>query len=305
VTGPPPSRIPAAGGILLVDKHEGPTSHDVVDEARRILAERRVGHTGTLDPFASGLLVLCLGPATRLAEFLSGLDKEYQATFLLGRRTATHDPEGEVVGESDSWRALHRADVESALSQLLGTIAQVPPSFSAKKLGGEPAHRRARRGEAVDLAAVPVTVHELELLEMALPEVRVRISCSSGTYVRALARDLGDALRVGAHVSRLRRTRVGRFHVRDALHLSALREPERWREGWLDPAEALSHLPSVSVDEPQAARLARGLEIDAPLGGIAPGETVLVLRETQLVAVGIAKGSRLAPRKVFLGKVGS
>jgi tRNA pseudouridine55 synthase len=290
-----------AGGVLLVDKPEGPTSHDVVDVVRRAFSERRVGHTGTLDPFASGLLLVCVGPATRLAEFLSGTDKEYLATFRLGRRTSTHDPEGKVELESDGWRDLRPADIESALASLRGDLLQRPPTYSAKKLAGEPAHRRARRGEVVELEAVPVVVRELEMVSAELPDVALRIACSSGTYVRALARDLGDALGVGAHVSRLRRTRVGSFEVGRAVALDALADRSLVERAWLEPAEALAHLPSVVVGDAEAARLAHGQDIDAALAGIGQGDAIAVLRGGELVAVGTSRGGRLSPRKVFAG----
>jgi tRNA pseudouridine55 synthase len=288
-----------AAGVLLVDKPEGPTSHDVVDAVRRAFGERRVGHTGTLDPFASGLLLVCVGQATRLAEFLSGMDKEYLATFRLGRRTATHDPEGKVELESEGWRALERTAVDGALASLRGDLLQVPPTYSAKKLAGEPAHRRARRGERVELEAVPVVVRELDLLSAELPDLALRIVCSSGTYIRALARDLGDALGVGAHVSRLRRTRVGSFEVARAVALDALGDERLVERAWLEPREALAHLPSVVVDDVEAARLAHGQDIDAALAGVGQGEAVAVLRAGELVAVGTSRNGRLSPRKVF------
>jgi tRNA pseudouridine55 synthase len=277
----------------------------VVDEVRRGFGERRVGHAGTLDPFASGLLVLCLGPATRLAEFVSSLDKEYLTTFHLGRRTTTHDPEGATVSESDAWRGLSHGRLEAAIANFRGALAQVPPRYSAKKLAGEPAHRRVRRGEDVRLETVPVTVHAFELLEVALPEITLRIACSSGTYVRALARDLGDVLGVGAFVSRLRRTRVGRFAVEDAVSLDAIGDFSRKPTAWLAPTDALSHLPTVAVDELEAARLAHGQDIETPLAGLEPGEPVLVVRGGELIAVGVARSGRLAPRKVFVGGSGS
>jgi tRNA pseudouridine55 synthase len=291
--------------VLLVDKPVGPTSHDVVDEVRRVFGERRVGHAGTLDPFASGLLLMCVGPATRLAEFLSGLDKEYLTTFRLGRSTATHDPEGATLSESDAWQGLTTQALEAVSAALQGTYDQVPPRFSAKKLAGEPAHRRARRGEEVHLDAVPVTVHAVDLLEISLPEITLRITCSSGTYVRALARDMGDALGVGAFVSRLRRTRVGRFDVADASPLDSVGDLSKKPRAWLAPAAALAHLPTIAVDEPQASRLAHGQDIETTLVGIEPGEPVLVLHGGELVAVGVARGGRLAPRKVFVVGSGS
>jgi tRNA pseudouridine55 synthase len=260
-----------------------------------------VGHTGTLDPFASGLLVLCLGPATRLSEYLSGMDKEYAAVVHLGRRTTTLDPEGEVLSESDAWRGLERADLERALAGLRGALLQTPPGFSAKKLAGEPAHRRARRGEAVELSPVRVTVHELELLDAPLPEARLRVVCSSGTYVRALARDWGEALGVGAYLKELRRVRVGPFHVGDAAPAAELDDADALAGRLVEPAGALSHLPSVSLGEREAARLAHGQDVPAPAVDVPEGAPVAVLRQGALVAVATAVGGRLRPRKVFAG----
>jgi tRNA pseudouridine55 synthase len=296
-----PAQLPRAGGVLLVDKPEGPTSHDVVDRVRRTLAERRIGHTGTLDPFASGLIVLCLGPATRLAEYLSGMDKEYLATVRLGQRTATHDRDGAVVSESDEWRGLSTDAISRALADLTGALRQLPPEFSAKKVGGEPAYRKARRGEAVELAAVDVTVHELELLEALLPLVRVRVSCSSGTYVRALARDLGEALAVGAHLTELRRTRVGPFRVEKAAPPSELEDADALLRRILEPARALAHMPAVSVNEVDAARLAQGQEVPTSGVDVPEGLPLAVLRRGALVAVATSVEGRLRPRKVFAG----
>jgi tRNA pseudouridine55 synthase len=287
--------------VLAVDKAEGPTSHDVVARVRRTLGERRVGHTGTLDPFASGLIVLCLGPATRLAEYLSSLDKEYLACVRLGQRTATHDREGDVVAESDAWRGLSRAAVEDALRAFAGPLLQRPPEFSAKKVGGVAAYRKARRGEPVELAPAAVTVHELELLSFEPPFARVRVVCSSGTYVRALARDVGDALGVGAHLTELRRTRVGPFRVEDAARADALDDRASLLARVIPPARALAHLPSVSLGEQDVRRLAHGQEVDAPAAGVPEGRPLAVLQGGALVAVATSVGGRLRPRKVFAG----
>ncbi|MBW3535341.1 MAG: tRNA pseudouridine(55) synthase TruB, partial [Gemmatimonadetes bacterium] len=222
-----------AGGVLPVDKPAGPTSHDVVGMARRALETRRVGHTGTLDPFATGLLLLCVGPATRLSEYLTGLDKTYEATALLGTRTETEDAEGAVVSRDDRWKALEPSEVRDAVAAMVGPMAQVPPAFSAKKVAGEAAHRRARRGESFTLEAVVVEVYAAELLEVALPEIRFRVRCSSGTYVRALARDLGESLGTGAHLTALRRTRVGAFPVDGALPPPALEDPAAVSAAWI------------------------------------------------------------------------
>lgn len=290
--------LPPGGGFLLVDKPTGPTSHDVVQSVRRALGERRVGHTGTLDPFASGLLVLCVGPTTRLAEYLAGCDKEYVATLRLGQRTTTHDTEGEVVEESEGWRGLGAPALEEALAAFRGPVFQRPPRFSAKKVEGEAAYRRARRGEAVELEPVEVTVHELELLATELPLVRLRLRCSSGTYVRALARDLGAHLGVGAHLTELRRTRVCGLRVEDAAR-GALDDPDALMRGWVLPSRALAHLPSVTVEPSEAERLAHGQSIADPDSGANEEEPLLVLEGGALVAVATREGALLRPRKVL------
>ena len=287
-----------AAGVLPVDKPVGPTSHDMVARARRSLNERRVGHTGTLDPFASGLLLLCVGKATRISEFLTGLDKSYDAVALLGVATDTEDLRGEAVSRSEGWKALPRTAVEEALASFSGDIQQVPPQFSAKKVKGEAMHRRARRGERVELEARPVHIHALELTGLELPEVRFRVRCSSGTYVRSLARDLGAVLGVGAHLTALRRTAVGGFGVDDALAPEALDDGARVDSAWISPLAALAHLPRVNVDAAAAGELRHGRAVALSAAVDAPA--VAVALEGELVAVGQVSGSVLKPRKVFL-----
>ncbi len=284
-------------GVLLVDKPPGPTSHDIVTRARRALGVRRIGHTGTLDPFASGLLLLCVGEATRLAEYLSGMDKTYEATARLGAATDSGDVDGEVVAVSQRWTEVTTAALDDALSLLRGEILQVPPGLSAKKLGGVPAHRRVRRGEDVEIAPRRVTVHELVVLAYEPPEVRMRVRCSAGTYVRALARDLGEALGVGAHLSALRRTAIGAFDVRGAVSSDALVEPERVAGALLGPVEAVAHLRRVDVDADATASLRHGRAV-AVGEGVAEGIAAAVSGQS-LVAVGEIRDRRFQPRKVF------
>ncbi len=245
-------------GFLAVDKPSGPTSHDIVAEARRALRIRKVGHTGTLDPFATGLLLLAAGAATRLIEYLGPLEKEYVATARLGETTDTLDPEGDSVFVSDGWQKLNWEQVEAALNSFVGQMDQMPPVFSAKKIGGESAHRRARRGEDVELQPSPVSIHEIELLSLSLPEVTFRLRCSTGTYVRSVARDLGDRLGVGAYLSALRRTAIGSFRVEDALAPTDLGDPERVASGLLSPRHALQHLPGLEIGEAEFQRLGQG-----------------------------------------------
>lgn len=306
---------PDAGDFVLpVDKAEGPTSHDVVASARRALGSRRVGHTGTLDPFASGLLLLCVGRATRLAEYLSGLDKSYVAEARLGVETDTLDRDGHVVAESDAWRDLGAADVEAALASLVGEIRQVPPQFSAKKVEGEAMHRKARRGERVELPPVNVTVHAIELESIALPDVRFRVRCSTGTYVRALARDLGAGLGTGAHLTALRRTEVGRFHVDDAVAVDHLEDEKAVRRALISPLDAMRHLALFEVDAEAAGRIRHGQRIRvegdgdqetaharALDGGPSVTEPALVAvsHGGNLLAIASIEKGVLKPRKVF------
>lgn len=287
--------------MLSVDKPAGPTSHDVVSRARRVLDEGRIGHTGTLDPFASGLLLLCVGVATRLSEYLTELDKEYEAVAVLGEGTDTLDPEGEVTGRDEEWRGLEAGEIRSALGSLVGQIEQVPPQFSAKKVGGEAMYRKARRGERVRLEPVRVVVHELELVELELPRIRFRVRCSRGTYVRALARDAAAVLGTHGHLAELRRTAIGGFRVEGAVPVDDLERPERVRNAWTSPARAVAHLPSVQVDAEAAARLAHGQEVKVTGPGEAGGSGPLVaLLDGTLVAVTERSGGRLRPRKVFV-----
>ncbi len=285
-------------GVLLVDKPPGPTSHDVVREARARLDLGRVGHAGTLDPFASGLLLLCLGPSTRISQYLSALDKRYVATARLGTETATHDLDGEPMEESALWRELDEGAVQGALEAFRGSIDQAPPRYSAKKVRGTAAHRRARRGEALRLDPVPVRVHEIDVLRCALPFVTFTVRCSSGTYIRALARDLGRALGTGAHLTALRRTAVGSMSVAAAVDARRLGEdlPSAAR---LSAAKALTHLPAVRVGEDEAARLALGQAVAPTLDPVPEADSVVALAQGALVAIGAGRGGVLRPRKVF------
>jgi tRNA pseudouridine55 synthase len=282
--------------VLPVDKPEGPTSHDVVQVVRRSTGQRRAGHTGTLDPFASGLLLVCVGRATRLVEYLTGLDKTYEAIARLGQTTDTLDREGQLLEERAGWADLDEASVVRALERFSGAQSQIPPAFSAKKVGGEAAHRKARRGERVGLAPIQVTIHEIELTSFDLPHVGLRVRCSSGTYVRALARDVGEALGVGGHLVALRRTRVGGFDVAQAIGMEALAEPTAVEAAAVAPLDALAHLPRVVADDRRAAKLIHGQPV--PLDGSAEG-LVAVAHAGALLAIGECAGGLVHPRKVF------
>ena len=247
---------PEVHGVLNINKPAGMTSHDVVDAVRKILGVRRVGHTGTLDPQATGVLPLCVGRATRIAQFLTQADKEYVMTLCLGVTTDTLDAAGKETGRVEDIQ-VRREDLLAILPRFVGEIQQVPPIFSAKKYRGERLYRLARRGEKVERQPVAIRVHALELLEFASPFARLRATCSKGTYARSLCDDIGRALGCGGHLHALTRTRSGRFSLDGILTLEELEA--RVREGRLPEvlmsiADALAHLPAVRV-APEAGRL--------------------------------------------------
>jgi tRNA pseudouridine55 synthase len=291
----------AAGpdAVIRVDKPQGPTSHDVVAAARRALRTRRVGHTGTLDPFASGLLLLVVGSATRLSEYLTALPKTYRATLRLGVVTDTDDRTGTALREYAAAAAVPRADVERALAAQQGPLSQLPPLYSAKKVGGERMYAAARRGETPERTRVDVTVHRIELLRYDAPEAEFEVECSSGTYIRSIARDVGEALGVGAHLSALRRTRVGVHDVGDAVAPEALAELSPASAAWLAPEDALGHLPQLRLSEAEARDIGHGRSVAAP-EGIPAGATV-VLRGAAggMLAIAVRDAGWLRPRKVF------
>ncbi len=289
---------PGPGFILPIDKPSGPTSHDVVTMLRRALGTSRVGHTGTLDPFASGLLLMCVGYSTRLSEYLVGLDKSYDAVAILGISTTTEDSQGDVINESREWERLTADAIDKVVTSFQGNLEQVPPQFSAKKIKGVPMHRRARRGEFVDLPAKNIRIHQLELLAVDLPIIRFHVRCSSGTYVRSLARDIGAKLKVGAHLVELRRTSVGEFSVEKAVKVNHLSDVSRIERRSIDPLRAVGHLPSVEVSQIDVEKLACGNTI--PLEGPVTSGLVAVSKAGTLIAIAETREGYLQPRKVFV-----
>ena len=253
-------------GIVLLDKPLGLSSNQALQEARRIFRAAKGGHTGALDPLATGLLPLCFGEATKLAGHLLGSRKAYRATCRLGVTTASGDLEGEVTGERPV-PALDEAAIEAALAPLRGRIRQVPPAYSAIKQGGEPLYLKARRGEAVDVPAREVEVHRLELAGYAHDTLQLEIECGSGTYVRSLAVDLGEALGCGAHLTALRRSWVEPFLTPRMWTLDELREragqgDEALLEALQPVAAGLAHLPAVRLDPARSQALAQGRRVD-------------------------------------------
>ncbi len=299
-------------GILIIDKPEGWTSHDVVARVRRVLKEKRVGHTGTLDPFATGVLVLLVGRATRLAQFHAGAEKEYEAVIRLGFATDTGDltgarREGEWAADCS---ALKPEEFEAALAPLRGEFEQVPPMYSAKKVGGRKLYELARKGEEVERRAVPVRVGEFEIVrdeggsvfrqnDDGTCDVRARVVCSAGTYVRALAESFGANLKTGAHLAALRRTRAGGFGLGRAVTLEGLPRLVEEGEEFLVPLEAaLPHLPSAHLTAEDARRVRHGAAVPARGVWEEGAQVALFDEEGALLAVGAydAVASCLRPR---------
>ena len=284
-------------GLLLVDKPAGATSHDVVNAARRALGVRRIGHTGTLDPFATGLLLLCVGSFTRATEYFHGLSKTYRAVMRLGVETDTEDATGEAVARSDAWTELSSEAIAGEVSGLIGSHEQMPPAFSAKKVSGVRAYDLARSGRTVELETSPITVHAARVTRMDPPDVGVEVEVSTGTYVRSLARDLGRSLGCGAHLSSLRRTAIGPFVVEDAVASdqmgSALGDTRAWRPA----ASALPWLGRRPLDDAETVEVEHGRFL--PADESESGRLALV-RGERLVAIGEVVDGRIRPRKVFL-----
>jgi len=295
----------------VIDKPPGLTSHDVVARVRRILRTRKVGHAGTLDPMATGLLLIGVGQATRLLGYLARADKEYLATIRLGASTLTDDAEGEVLDAAEPQRlaGLELLQIRSAIERLSGSIMQIPSSVSAIKVGGERAYARVRAGEAVELSARPIRVEAFEVLELRRQanslDLDVRVTCSSGTYVRALARDLGQMLEVGGHLTSLRRTRIGAWDVSGAVDLGDLSEEPVPAERLVGLAKvAMRTFPVVVVDHVRAADVLHGRPIPLAIG-TAEAPAALVDAGGGFLALAYGEGSRARYLAVFAAPISS
>ena len=307
-------------GALIIDKPAGITSHDVVARVRKIIGERRVGHTGTLDPFATGVLVILIGRATRVAQFLSGAEKEYEAIIRLGFATDTGDVTGRSTTDTQRHTEFHREAIEAAFSSLRGEIEQTPPMHSAKKVAGKKLYELARRGEEIERKPIRVTISKFESISTddellqenndGTCDLKVRVVCSAGTYVRTLAEDFGKRLGVGAHLVELRRTRAGRFKIADAItleRLSELAQSDSASQILISPDAALSHLPTVHLTADDVRRTLHGIDLRFEAGGTfkwSDGQPVRMGDVGELAAVGIYDKNRevIHPRVVVKDK---
>lgn len=283
-------------GALLLDKPVGPSSNGVLQEAKRLLGAKKAGHGGTLDPLASGLLLLVFGEATKFAGLLLDQDKEYLASVKLGEKTATGDAEGEILERKQV--TVHRPDVDAALERFRGEIEQLPPMHSALKRDGVPLYKLARQGKAVERVARRVRILELEVVSFDPPRLDLRVRCSKGTYIRTLAEDIGAALGTGAHLSGLRRTASGRFRVADAVSLEALRKlPPAARSDRVLPLVALVHgLPRAALDAGAEARLRNGQALE--ISGLAEGVVAVVRADGALIGLGRSEAGVLRPLRL-------
>ena len=294
-------------GILNINKSTGMTSHDVVAKVRKLLKQRRVGHAGTLDPAASGVLPICVGQGTRVAEYLSESGKAYQASIVFGTVTDTYDSEGTIV-RTASTQDLTLAKIETILPTFLGEQMQVPPRYSAIKLQGQPAYKRARAGEEVAMEARPITIYQLEIIDWECPRLTLAIECSKGTYIRSLAYDLGEQAGCGAYLGGLVRTRSGPFALADSVTLEQLAEAaaQGTIEQFLFPADkAIEQYPALMLDENTSERVRHGNAFEVE-------EKVDIVHEKSLARVYDNEGQFLAiaewnveqqkwqPTKVFL-----
>lgn len=295
-------------GTLIMDKPAGLTSHDVVARVRKIIGERRVGHTGTLDPFATGVLVILVGKATRLLQFLNGAEKEYEAVIRFGYATDTGDLTGqrlEADADIQAARRLGEADIETAMASLRGEITQVPPMYSAKKVKGQKLYELARRGEHVEREPTKVSIIEFHAIEAngqlltthddGIADLKVHVVCSAGTYVRTLAEDLGKQLGFGAHLAELRRTRAGRFKIESAITLDRLTELAKANsltDEIISLDATIGHLPPITMNESDVRRVTNGLDLEFDLDQQNRQRVRLQNVAGELVAVGIYDATR-------------
>jgi tRNA pseudouridine55 synthase len=283
-------------GILIIDKPAGITSHDVVSRVRRILKTKRVGHTGTLDPFATGVIVILVGQATRLAQFLDKDEKEYEATVRFGFETDTGDRTGSPKSKVQSLKSITVEKVRAILNEFRGDIMQVPPMYSAKKVDGKKLYEHARKGETIERKAVSVNISRLEILndleasslEPGTWDLGLRVACSAGTYIRTLAEDIGRKVGMGAHLAELRRTRAGKFSIEQSLTLEQLEQQKEPNSVLIRMEDAVSHLPSLVLNADRVEKSKNGLSTRIDDAKFDNGEAIQMIDGSgDLIAIGV------------------
>lgn len=291
--------LPKPFGLLNINKPADWTSRDVVNRVAKRFRKIKVGHAGTLDPMASGVLVVCVGPATRLIEYVQSQEKEYISTFVLGQTSDTDDVTGKILSRTDA-KQITSAQIEAALKSFQGKIQQVPPQYSAVHVNGERAYRLARQGEQVEIPSREVVIHEIELLGYSCCELQLRIVCGSGTYIRSIARDLGEQLGCGGLMSGLVRTRIGLFSQENALSVDDLLE-EDLESRLIEPTAAVAHLSSIILDDQQLGELLHGRILELERMEFPTGQSVrLCIAEDQLTGIGVVDNGRIRPKIVFV-----
>jgi len=288
--------MPEVEGLLYIDKPSGPTSHDVVRTIRRLAGIRRVGHTGTLDPLATGLLIVCLGRATRLAEYLTGLDKQYVASIRLGQETDTYDAEGSVITEKPV--NISASQLDSALDHFSGEIEQIPPMFSAVKIDGQPLYTRARQGEVIERPSRLISIYDLRLIQWSSPNMEIQVHCSSGTYLRTIAHDLGQYLGCGGYLASLRRISVGDHLLEESIPLNDLTQ-ENLTELIRSTDTAVRHLPREIFNSEQALAFFHGQSVPIQIEQ-QPGSLVRAYDDkSRFVGIIESVDNHWFPRKIF------
>lgn len=290
--------MPDPFGFLNINKPSGMTSHDVVAKIRRALKLKKIGHAGTLDPLATGVLVLCLGKATRLSEYAMSSIKRYRARVFLGAVTDTYDAEGEIQEQIDASHLTHN-DVENALAMFVGDIEQLPPIYSAIKQGGRKLYELARAGESIERNLRPVTISQIKLIEWSPPEFAIDVVCSSGTYIRSLAFDIGQFLGVGAYLSGLVRTASGQFRVENAVSMEAILTDENWRSHLIPADSVIADYPALYLDAAtttdvicgRSIEIVERLDMDLVRAYNSEGEFIALVKPVS---------GRLQPHKVFV-----
>jgi tRNA pseudouridine55 synthase len=292
-------------GFINLNKPAGITSHGAADKIKKLTGIHRVGHAGTLDPFATGVLVIALGKATKLVEFLRCDNKEYEAVICLGATSDTYDGTGQITETPPPVPIPSGAQINSLLQQFTGEITQQPPKYSAIKVKGTPAYKLARRGQEVELAPRQVTIHTIKLIEYRSPLITIRVSCSAGTYIRSLAYDIGRRLKTGAYLAALHRTRAGNFAAKDSVDLAALTK-DNWKEYLLPAVYSIPEMTKHQVTAAEADRVKRGLKVkvSAPLP---TGNVAILSPKDELLAIGQYEPAtgQLKPTKVIVEAEGN